>query len=392
MTRALRVIVAPDSFGGALDSVGVAAAIDAGWSNVRPNDEVLRRPMADGGEGTLAAVADALGDGAERRSVETTDALGRPISADWLLLDEGHGAFVEMAAASGLARLSPQERTPENARLASTRGTGDVLRAALDAGVERITIGLGGSATTDGGSGLLSALGARFLDGSGAELPEGGGALAGVKHIEHDDLDPRLRDVKLVVASDVSNPLCGSRGAAATYGPQKGADPAAVEELDAALAAYGRAIEAATGRLVADLPGAGAAGGTTAGLLGFTGAVVRPGVEVVAQLVGLAEALETADLVITGEGRADEQTLQGKTAMGVATLARPRGTPVVLLCGGLGPGAAALDAAMSLWVVQPIVDRPMELAEAMADTDRLLQAAAGRLARSVGIGLELARA
>ena len=391
MTRTLRVVVAPDSFGGALDSVGVAAAIAAGWSAVRPDDEVLRRPMADGGEGTLAALADALGEAAERRTVETTDALGRPISADWLLLDEGRGAFVEMAVASGLARLALDERSPEGARLASTRGTGDLLRAALDAGVERITVGLGGSATTDGGSGLLRALGARFIGGSGDELPEGGAALAQLKQIDAERLDPRLRDVKLVIASDVTNPLCGTRGAAATYGPQKGADPSTVEELDAALAAYGRAIEAATGKLVADLPGAGAAGGTTAGLLGFTSAAVRPGVEVVAELVGLADALESADLVITGEGRADEQTLQGKTAMGVAMLAGPRRTPVVLLCGALGERAEALDAATSLSLVQPIIDRPMELAEAMARTEPLLQAAAGRLARSVGIGLELAR-
>ncbi len=391
MSRALRIVVAPDSFGGALDSVGVANAIAEGWSRVRPNDEVLRRPMADGGEGTLAALADALGEAAERRTVETTDALGRSISADWLLLDEGRGAFVEMAAASGLARLTMDERSPESARLTSTRGTGDLLRAALDAGVERITVGLGGSATTDGGSGLLRALGARFIGGSGEELPEGGGALAQLKQIDAAGLDPRLRDVKLVIASDVTNPLCGPRGAAATYGPQKGADPSAVEELDAALAAYGRAIEAATGKLVGDLPGAGAAGGTTAGLLGFTSAAVRPGVEVVAELVDLADALESADLVITGEGRADEQTLQGKTAMGVAMLAGPRRTPVVLLCGALGDRAEALDAATSLGLVQPIIDRPMELAEAMADTERLLQAGAGRLARSVGIGLELAR-
>ena len=390
-SRRLTVVIAPDSFGGARDSVAVAAAIGAGWSRVRPDDELLRRPMADGGEGTLAAIADALGDAAERRSLETTDPLGRPITADWLLLDDGRGAFVEMAAASGLARLTPAERTPQNAGLASSHGTGDLVRAALDAGVERITIGLGGSATTDGGSGLLRALGARFLSRDG-ELPEGGAALAGLDRIDASGLDPRLADVQLVVASDVTNPLCGARGAAATYGPQKGADEATVAELDRALDRYGRAIEQATGRLVADLPGAGAAGGTTAGLLGFTRANVRPGVEVVAELVGLADALETADLVITGEGRADEQTLQGKTAMGVATLARPRNTPVALLCGALGPGAEALDAAMALTVVQPIVDRPMELADAMADTERLLQAAAARLARSIGIGLELARA
>jgi glycerate 2-kinase len=389
--RTLRVVVAPDSFGGALDSVAVAAAIAKGWSKVRPADEIQPRPMADGGEGTLAAVAVALGDAAVRRRVETTDPLGRPIAAEWLLLDDGRGAFVEMAAASGLARLAADERTPENARRASTRGTGDLVRAALDAGVERITIGLGGSATTDGGSGLLRVLGVRFLGTDGAELPDGGAALAKVTRIDSSGLDPRLSGVKLIVASDVTNPLVGSRGAAATYGSQKGADPAAIAELDAALAAFGKGIEAATGRLVADLPGAGAAGGTTAGLLSFTTAAVRPGVGVVAELVGLAEALEAADLVITGEGRADEQTLQGKTAMGIATLARPRRTPVILLCGGLGPGAEALEAATALNVVQPIADRPMDLPTAMADTERLLIAAAARLARSIDVGLELAR-
>ncbi len=389
--RTLRVLVAPDSFGGALDSVGVAAAIARGWSNVRRDDEVVRRPMADGGEGTLAALADALGDAAERRTLATTDALGRPIDADWLLLDEGRGAFVEMAAASGLARLSPEERTPDSARLASTRGTGDVVRAALDAGVERITIGLGGSATTDGGSGLLRALGVRFLGARDAELADGGAALAGLERIDASGLDPRLSTVRLTAASDVTNTLVGSRGAAATYGPQKGADPAAVAELDEALARFGSAIEAATGRLVADLPGAGAAGGTTAGLLGFTTAIVRPGAEMVAELIGLAAALEEADLVITGEGRADEQTLHGKAAMGVATLARARNTPVVLLCGALGPGAETLADATAITIVQPIVDRPTDLATAMADTDRLLEAAAGRLARTVGVGQELAR-
>ena len=391
MTRPLRVLVAPDSFGGALDSVAVAAAIATGWAEARGTDTVVRKPMADGGEGTLAAIADALGNEAEVRQLETTDPLGRPITADWLLLDEGRGAFVEMAAASGLAQLAPEERTPENARRASSRGTGDLVRAALDAGVERITIGLGGSATTDGGSGLLRALGARFTGRGGRELDEGGAALADLEQIDRSGIDPRLAEVQLVIASDVKNPLLRARGAAATYGPQKGADDAAVAELDAALDGYARAIEQATGRLVADLPGAGAAGGTTAGLLGFTRAATRPGVEVVAELVHLAEALEEVDLVITGEGRADEQTLQGKTAIGVATLARPRNTPVVLLCGGLGPGSEALDAAMALSVVQPIIDRPMELAEAMAGTERLLTAAAERLARSIGIGLELAR-
>jgi glycerate kinase len=391
MSEPLTILVAPDSYGGALDSVGVARAIAAGWARVRPDDRIDIRPMADGGEGTLAAVREALGDGADARMVATVDALGRPVDATWLLVDEGRGAFIEMAAASGLAHLAPEERTPDSVRRASTRGTGDLLAAALDAGVERITIGLGGSATNDGGTGILRALGARFLSADGSELPEGGAALADLASIEAGGLDPRLATVQLVIASDVTNPLCGPRGAAATYGPQKGADPATVNELDAALATYGRAIEAATGRLVADLPGAGAAGGTTAAFLGFTRAVVRPGVEVVAELVGLAVALEAADLVITGEGRADGQTLSGKAAMGVATLASARRTPVVLLAGGLGEGAELLDAATAISLVQPIADGPMELAAAMADTERLLGNGAARLARAVDIGLELGR-
>ncbi|MEP7081778.1 MAG: glycerate kinase [Chloroflexota bacterium] len=388
--RPLTVLIAPDSFGGALDSVGVADAIAAGWLSVRPGDQVVRRPMADGGEGTLAAVAAALERGAERRSIATVDALGRPIEADWLLVGEGRGAFVEMAAASGLSHLDPAERTPDSVRRAATRGTGDLLRAALDAGVEQITIGLGGSATNDGGTGLLAALGVTFLDADGAELPPGGAALVRLASIDASALDPRVHGVRIVVASDVTNPLCGPRGASATYGPQKGADPATVEELDGALAAFGRAIEAATGRQVADLPGAGAAGGTTAGLLGYTGAIVRPGAEVVAELVGLGEALVRADLVITGEGRADEQTLHGKAAMGVAALAGARQTPVVLLCGALGPGAEALETATALTLVQPVADGPQSLEAAMADSPRLLEQAAARLARAIGIGLSLA--
>jgi glycerate kinase len=386
----MKVLVAPDSFGGALDSLGVASAIARGWSSVRAGDEVTLRPMADGGEGTLAALLAALGDRVERRHAIVSDPLGRPVEADWLLFEGGAAAFIEMAAASGLARLAPGERTPRNAGAATTRGTGELLRAALDAGVGSVTLGLGGSATTDGGSGLLAALGVRFLDRSGADLPDGGAALANLDRIDASGLDPRLAGVRLVIASDVTNTLVGSSGAAATYGPQKGADEAMVATLDAALARLGRSIEQATGRLVADLPGAGAAGGTTAGLLGFSRAMVRPGFEVVAELIGLAEALEQTELVITGEGRADEQTLRGKAAMGVATLARPRHTPVVLLCGGLGQGATQLDALGAFALVQPIADGPITLDESMARSADLLTDAAARLARAVGIGLDLA--
>ena len=387
--RRLSLVVAPDSFGGALSSLAAAEAMRDGWARVRPGDEVALRPMADGGEGTLAAIHAALGDDAEVREVETTDALGRPVIASYLLLDDGKRAFVELASASGLARLDPAERTPESVRRASTRGTGTVIAAALAAGARTITIGLGGSATNDGGAGLLAALGLRLLDAQGRELPDGGAPLATVDRIDRDGLDPRLAETKLLVACDVTNPLCGPRGASATYGPQKGADPATVNELDAALAAFGHAIERSTGRLVADLPGAGAAGGTTAGLIGFTSATLRPGVEIVAELVGLAAALETADLVLTGEGRVDDQTLQGKTAMVVATLAKPRSTPVVLLCGALGSGAEAVEASGAFSVVQPIGDRPTTLEAAMEDTARLLANAAARVARGIGIGLDI---
>jgi glycerate kinase len=387
-SRSLRVVVAPDSFGGALDSVAVARAIATGWSRVRSADELLTAPMADGGEGTLAAIAAALGDRCERRMAAVHDPLGRPVAAEWLLVDEGHGAFLEMAAASGLARLAPEERTPESARRASTRGTGELIRDALDAGVRQITIGLGGSATTDGGAGMLVALGARLLNDDGAEVPNGGAALTEVTRIDASGLDPRLIDVQLTIACDVTNPLAGLMGAATVYAPQKGADSAAVAKLDAALFHWGTLISEATARDVATVPGSGAAGGTTAALLGFTRATLRPGVEVVAELVQLVEMMATADLVLTGEGRADEQTLSGKAAIGVARLA-PVGVPVVLLCGALGPGAAALEETGAFAVVQPIPDRPTDLDAAMADTQRLLENAAERLARSIAIGLEL---
>ncbi|MGI8871810.1 MAG: glycerate kinase family protein [Candidatus Limnocylindria bacterium] len=392
MGKPLVVVVAPDSFGGALSAVAAAAAISRGWTSARPDDEVVRKPMADGGEGTLMAIEAALPEAVERRVTRVSGPLGAPIQAPWLLLDGGRTAFLEMAAASGLSLITPDARSPETCRSASTRGTGELIGAALDAGVERIVVGLGGSATTDGGTGMLAALGVRFLDGAGAELEPGGRALARLERIDPAGLDARLAGVDLVVASDVTNPLCGPQGAAATYGPQKGADPATVAELDAALAGYGHAIEAATGRLVADVPGAGAAGGTTTALLAFTSARVRPGAEVVAELTGLGVALERAQLVITGEGRADEQTLHGKAAVRVATLARTRHTPVALLCGALGPGAGVLEASGVIDVVQPIADRPMELAQAMAESERLLANAAARLARSVGIGLALSSA
>ena len=386
-TRRLRVVVAPDSFGGALDSPPAAGAIGAGWSSVRPDDEVILKPMADGGEGTLRALAAALGPAAESRTTATVDPLGRPIDAEWLVLEGGAAAVVELAAASGLARVAPAE---QDVRAASTRGTGRVVRAALDAGVRRLIIGLGGSATNDGGAGLLAELGVRFRDAAGRDLPDGGAALARLSRVDLEALDPRLRGVDVVVATDVTNPLCGPDGATATYGPQKGADDSAVPELDAALATYAAALEVATGRRVAEIPGAGAAGGTAAGLLAVASATLRPGAEVVAGLIGLVDALADAALVITGEGRADAQTRHGKTAWRVGELARAAGVPAVLLCGALGEGAETLTGPEGLALVQPITEGPMSAADSIAATERLLHAAAARLARSMDIGLRIA--
>ena len=382
----MKVVIAPDSFGGSLDSVAAAAAIRSGWASVRPDDELVERPMADGGEGTLRAIAAALGGSAELRLAPAVDPLSRPINAEWLLLDGGRSAVVELAAASGLARLERHERDP---RRTTTRGTGMLVRAALDAGAERITLGLGGSATNDAGAGLLSALGIRFLDASGAELADGGAALGALDRVDASGVDPRLASVELVLASDVTNPLTGPNGASAIYGPQKGADERGVEELDGALRRCAAVLEASGARSVAERPGAGAAGGTAFGLLALTGAKLRSGFEVVAELIGLGEAVSGADFVITGEGRADAQTLQGKTAGGVLAMTRESGAPVVLLCGTLGSDADALtDAGFAL--VQPIPEGPMSLAEAMASTPRLLHAAAARLARAVNLGRTLA--
>ena len=382
----MKIVVAPDSFGGALDSVEAARAISAGWSSVRPGDEVVVRPMADGGEGTLRALASALGDRATVRRQATVDPLGRPIEAEWLLLDGRRTAFVELAAASGLALLAPDARDP---RRATTRGTGILVRGALDAGVERITIGLGGSATNDAGAGLLAELGLRLFDADGRHLPDGGAALARLARIDASRLDPRLARVHLTLATDVTNPLCGPNGASAVYGPQKGADADAVPELDAALGTFAAVVEATNGRAVAALPGAGAAGGAGAGLLAFTSAKLRSGAEVVAELIGLAESLDEADLVITGEGRADAQTLSGKTASHVAALAPQRGTPAVLLCGALDPSAAERLEAAGFALVQPISDGPMNLDEALGRTAELLTAAGRRLAQAMELGITI---
>jgi glycerate kinase len=378
----LRVLVAPDSFKGSLSSVEVAHALAAGWSRARPDDAVELAPMADGGEGTLDAVAAA--GGWTTLPAAARDPLMRPI--DGRFLRQGPRAIVELATASGLSRVTREERDGE---AATTLGTGQILAAAIGLGCTEIVLGLGGSATTDGGTGLLTALGVRFLDAAGEELPPGGGALDRLARVDLSDVPDLLSEVSLTIASDVSNPLCGEYGAAATYGPQKGLDPAGVERLDANLAHLADVLEAAVGRRVRDEVGAGAAGGTTAGLLAiadrFRSFAVRPGVELIMELTAFAERLAASDLVLTGEGRIDEQTAFGKTALGVARRAADAGVRAIAFGGGVVPAGEAALRELGC-VAVPVVEGPMTVEAAMAAGPGPLERAAERVARLVSLG------
>ncbi len=382
-----RVLVAPDSFKGSLTSLQVTDAIATGWARFRPADQIDRCPISDGGAGLLDALL-AADPSWQPLPVASRDPLGRPIGARFLR--SGERAVIELADASGLGRVRPDER---DAGAAGTFGTGLTLAAAIGLGVREVILGVGGSATTDGGSGLLAALGARFLDAQGDELPPGGTALARLARVDLSGLSPVLAEVRLTVASDVTNPLLGPSGAAAVYGPQKGASPEQVVALDAALARYADVLEAAAGRSIRDVPGAGAAGGTVAGLLAiadrFASFAVRSGVEEVMGLVRFAERLAGSTLVITGEGRVDAQTAFGKTAYGVARRAAEAGVPCLALGGSVTPEGEAALAALGAITVSAS-EGPGTLEDAMAAGAAPLERTAGRIARLVTLGSRLA--
>ena len=385
MSRPLTVVVAPDSFKGSLTSVEVARALAAGWARARPGDTVLLAPLADGGEGTIAAI-EAAG-GWEPIEALVHDPLGRPVTARWLRSADGSRGVVEMAQASGLSLVAPAERDPVRAL---TRGTGELVLAALDAGVRRLTLGIGGSATTDGGIGCLEALGAAWeADPPGAGAPRLPGPVPDLARVSLAGLDPRLAGLELRIACDVANPLLGPTGAAAVYGPQKGAHPACVALLDAWLARWADALEAAAGRAERDTPGAGAAGGLGFGLLCLRDRLhsleLVPGVELVMAETDLDAKLAGADLVLTGEGRIDAQTAFGKTALGVARRAAAAGLPCIAVGGGVEPeGAAALAAAGAVAV--PVAELPQTVEAAMAAGPGPLERAGERLAHLVGLG------
>ena len=383
----LRVLVAPDSYKGSLTSVQVARALAAGWARERPRDRVELAPLADGGEGTVEAVL-ASGRGWAAMPVSTRDPLGRPLAGRFLR--DGDRAVVELADASGLSHVLPEDR---DALRATTFGTGLTLAAAVGLGVRHVVLGVGGSATTDGGGGLLSALGVRLLDPDGRELPPGGAALARLARLDLSGLSPVLAEVEVVIASDVTNPLLGERGAAAVYGPQKGASEADVGALDTALERFADVLEGATGRRVRDVPGAGAAGGTVAGLLGIAGAFasleVRPGIDTMMELTGFAERLHGADLVLTGEGRIDAQTAYGKTALGVARRAAEARVPCVAVGGSVTAEGRAALAPLGAMAVSAS-EGPGSLEEAMAAGEAPLERAGAMVARLVSLGGALA--
>ncbi|WP_122433594.1 glycerate kinase [Pseudomonas viridiflava] len=371
----MKIVIAPDSFKDSLSAQAVADAIASGLAEVWPDAELVKCPMADGGEGTVEAVLDACE--GQWMSAQVSGPLGDSVAAQWGWLAQSRTAIIEMAMASGLQLLTLKQR---DACLTSTEGTGQLISAALDAGAQRVILAIGGSATNDGGSGMLSALGARFLDRNDQPLPRGGRALTDLARIDLSDLDPRLANVRVEIAADVDNPLCGPTGASHIFGPQKGASPDQVLALDAALAHFADHSARTLGRDLRDSPGSGAAGGMGFAAKAYLNASFRAGVEVVADLTGLEQALVGADLVITGEGRFDAQTLRGKTPLGVARVAQRQRIPVIVLAGTLGEGYEQLyrhgiSAAFAL------TSGPMDLEQACREAPRLLQERARDVAR-----------
>lgn len=371
----MKIVIAPDSFKDSLSAQAVADAIASGLAEVWPHAELIKCPMADGGEGTIEALLAACN--GELMSASVSGPLGAPVNAQWGWLADSRTAIIEMAMASGLQLLTLAQR---DACVTSTEGTGQLISAALDAGARWVILAIGGSATNDGGSGMLSALGARFLDADDQPLAPGGLALANLARIDLSGFDPRLSDVCVEIAADVDNPLCGPNGASSVFGPQKGASPEQVMALDAALGRFADHTAQVLGQDLRDSPGSGAAGGMGFAAKAYLKASFRAGVEVVAELTGLEQALIGADLVITGEGRFDAQTLRGKTPLGVARVAQRRQVPVVVLAGTLGEGYEQLYA-HGIGAAFALVSGPMSLKQACRGTRRLLHERARDVAR-----------
>lgn len=379
----MHILIVPDSFKGSLSSTQVGERIRDGLRSVLPQASFRLLPVADGGEGTVEAVSAAAGGTAY--SVQVAGPMGNPVSAQYAVLPDGT-AVLEMAQASGLPLVPLPLRDPGRA---TTRGTGELISAALDQGCSRILIGIGGSATNDGGAGMARALGARFLDRNGQELAEGGGALEGLDRIDLSGLDPRLARAEFLVASDVTAPLCGPQGASLVFSPQKGASPQQAARLDRCLAHYGQVLEATFHRPLVNLPGAGAAGGLGAGLMAFCNAQLQPGIDIIFDLLHLEQEAAQADLIVTGEGRIDATSATGKLLSGVGRLARQYQKPAIAFAGAVALADANLQA-IGLQAAIPICDGPMALEDSLSQASALTFQAAQRTARLIRLGSSLA--
>ena len=385
----MRILIAPGPFKGSLSAPQAAEAIARGLRAALPEAELELLPVADGGAGTVAALVAATG--GRLFSARVRGPLGAPlgekVEASYGLLGDGETVVIEMAAAAGLGLIPPEQRAPLKA---TTYGVGELIRAALDHSPKRIIIGLGDSATVDGGAGLAQALGIKLLDAQGREVPPGNEGLARLHRIDLSGRDSRLAAVEVRAACDVENPLLGPEGAARAYGPQKGATPEMVPILEKNLARLAEAIARDLGKEVAKLPGAGAAGGLGAGLVAFLGAELRSGIELVKEVLGFEAKLAAADLVLTGEGRVDQQTSFGKAPVGVAASAKRLKKPVICFAGAIGPGGEGVYA-HGIDVLVPIVTGPLAEEEAIARADELLEAAAARVGRLLGLCFRLER-
>lgn len=381
----MKIVIAPDSFKGSLTALQVAEAMEVGLRRVFSDVTIEKVPMADGGEGTVQSLVDAT-DG-EILTAQVLDPLGNSIEAEYGVLGDGFTAVIEMAAASGLTLVPPDKRDP---RITTTYGTGELIRAALAQGCRKLIIGIGGSATNDGGAGMAQALGAKLLTASGGQIEPGGGSLAALSSIDLSELHPRITETETVVACDVNNPLTGRQGASHVYGPQKGATPEMIEVLDANLAHFDKIVERDLNKSVGKVPGAGAAGGLGAGLMAFLDASLKSGIDIVTEATLLSKRFAGADLVLTGEGQINFQTVFGKTPVGVAKVAKIHRIPVIAIAGSIADNSDGVyDAGIDAMI--DIVPEPMPLETAIENATTLIEIAAERAGRMVATGMKIKR-
>ena len=376
----MKIVVAPDSFKGSLTAVEVSDAIEQGVREIFPEAEIVKIPMADGGDGTVQCLINATGGEILREKV--TGPLGDEVLASYGILGDKKTAVIEMAEASGLTLVPENKRNP---LITTTYGTGQLIKAALDQGCRKMIIGIGGSATNDGGAGMVQALGVKLLDREGKEIGFGGGELKKINRIDISNLDNRLSDTKALVASDVNNPLCGPKGASRIYGPQKGATLEVIEELDKSLTHFAELIKRDLRKDIKDIPGAGAAGGLGASLIAFLDAELRPGIEIMIEVVKLEQAIKDADLVITGEGKIDSQTIYGKAPIGVAKIAKKYNIPVIAVAAIIGDDADIVHQ-YGISSLISVSGQPMRLDESVSNKVLLIKNSIKQSMRTIKTG------